>query len=64
MALALGYANYIEVAVTILAIFLYMRLFGGTMTDGSNNNQPFTFKQMLSIAQEEDADVKKFAGNV
>ena len=57
MALAFGYANYIEVAVTILAIFLYMRLFGGTMTDGSNNNQPFTFKQMLSIAQEEEADV-------
>jgi hypothetical protein len=27
------------------------------------NNQAFTFKQMLSIAQEEQEDVNKIAGN-
>ena len=38
-----------EVIFTVLAIFLYMRLFGGTMSDG--NNQAMTLNQMMSIGQ-------------
>jgi len=61
---ALGYAGYIEVVLTVLFIFLYMRVFGGTMTDGSNNGKPMTFKDILSIAQEEEKDDKSaVAGN-
>ena len=50
---ALGYANYIEVLFTVLAIFIYMRMFGGTMTEGNGNGKPMTFKEMMTIAQED-----------
>ena len=58
---ALGYANYVEVICTIIAIFFYLRIFGGTMTDGSGNKKPMTFKEMLSIAQEEEEEEKQTA---
>lgn len=56
---ALGYANYIEVLITVIAIFVYMRLLGGSMTDANGGGAPMTFKQMMSIANEEEKDATK-----
>ena len=58
---ALGYANYIEVVITVIAIFVYMRVFGGTMTDAAGNGTPMSFKQMMSVANEEETDAKTTA---
>jgi hypothetical protein len=58
---ALGYANYVEIVVTVIAIIAYMRVFGGTMTDANGNGVPVTFKQIISIANEEEEDTQKTA---
>ena len=40
----------------MIAIFAYMRFFGGTMTDtGSNDDKkPMTLQEMMNIAKEEE----------
>ena len=42
--------------ITVIAIFAYMRFFGGTMTDtGSNDDKkPMTLQEMMNIAKEEE----------